>query len=148
MIGLICLFTIPFTRTALWLWASVSGDPAANWRSIGMAVVIIVAGVTFITHIYETLFLVREWDSDRVRNDRLQRLNLEAELLALKSEVNRTRCSTTSTRSATSCSSATRARRRLSARLASSYRYLLRTGQKRWFLFQTSWSYWISFRRS
>jgi len=53
-----------------------------------MAVVIIVAGVTFITHIYETLFLVREWDSDRVRNDRLQRLNLEAELLALKSEVN------------------------------------------------------------
>lgn len=87
LIRLICLFTIPFTVAALWGWAAMTGDPNATWRSIGLAVVVIVAAVTFITHVYETLFLVREWESDRRRNDHLQRLNVEAELLALKSEV-------------------------------------------------------------
>jgi hypothetical protein len=53
-----------------------------------MAVITIVAAVTFITHVYETLFLVKEWQSDRARGERLQRLNVEAELLALQSEVN------------------------------------------------------------
>ncbi len=88
LVGLICLFTIPFTVAALWGWAAVTGDPSATWRSIGMAVVVIVAAVTFITHVYETLFLVREWERDRLRNEHLRRLNVEAELLALKSEVN------------------------------------------------------------
>jgi len=88
LVGLICLFTIPFTVSALWGWAVVTGDPRADWRSVGMAVLAIVSAVVFITHVYETLFLVREWESDRQRSDRLQRLNLEAELLALKSEVN------------------------------------------------------------
>ena len=88
LIGLICLFTIPFTGSALWLWAALFHDPNATWRSIAMAVITIVAAVTFITHVYETLFLVKEWQSDRERGERLQRLNVEAELLALKSEVN------------------------------------------------------------
>ena len=88
LVGLICLFTIPFTGSALWLWAALFQDPNATWRSIAMAVITIVAAVTFITHVYETLFLVREWESDRERGEQLQRLNVEAELLALKSEVN------------------------------------------------------------
>jgi two-component system, LytTR family, sensor kinase len=88
LIGLICLFTIPFTVSALWLWAVLFKDPNATWRAIAMAVTIIVAAVTFVTHVYETLFLVKEWGSDRERGDELQRMNAEAELLALKSEVN------------------------------------------------------------
>ena len=88
LVGLILLFTIPFTGTALWAWADVTGDPSATWRSIAMAVITIVAAVTFITHVYETLFLVREWESDRQRGEHLQRLNVEAELVALRSEVN------------------------------------------------------------
>ncbi len=87
LVGLILLFTIPLTVSALWGWAAISNDPNANWRSIGTAVLAIVAAVTFITHVYETLFLVREWEGDRRRSEHLQRLNLEAELLALKSEV-------------------------------------------------------------
>lgn len=63
-------------------------DPNATWRSIAMAVITIVAAVTFITHVYETLFLVREWKNEFQRGEHLQRLNVEAELLALKSEVN------------------------------------------------------------
>ena len=61
LVGLICLFTIPFTGSALWLWAALFQDPNATWRSIAMAVITIVAAVTFITHVYETLFLVKEW---------------------------------------------------------------------------------------
>src|SRR5688572_6496961 len=45
LIGLICLFTIPFTGSALWLWAAVSHDPNATWRSIATAVITIVAAV-------------------------------------------------------------------------------------------------------
>jgi sensor histidine kinase YesM len=88
LIFLICLFTVPFTASALWAWAVLFGDPLATPRSIAMAVLAIVAAVTFITHVYETVFLVREWESDRIRNERLQRENLEAELIVLKSEVN------------------------------------------------------------
>ena len=65
LVGLILLFTIPFTGLSLLGWAVMTGDPSATWRSIAMAVITIVAAVTFITHVYETLFLVREWESDR-----------------------------------------------------------------------------------
>jgi two-component sensor histidine kinase len=88
LVGLICLFTIPVTAAALWSWARVTGDPAATGRSLGVAVLIIVAVVIFVTDVYETVFLVRDWESDRLRNERLQRENLEAELDTLRSEVN------------------------------------------------------------
>jgi hypothetical protein len=85
--ALVGLFTVPFTVSALALWAGVTEDPAATWRSIGVAVLAVVAAVVFVTHVYETVFLVREWESDRMRNERLQRENAEAELDALRSEV-------------------------------------------------------------
>src|SRR5688572_27922029 len=88
LIGLICLFTIPFTSSALWLWSVFFNDPNATWRSIAMAVITIVLAVTFIMHDYDTMFLVKEWDSDRERGERLELLNAEAELQALMSAVN------------------------------------------------------------
>lgn len=87
LVGLICLFTIPLVVSALWGWAWLFGGPSLSWRSLALAVALIVAAVVFITHVYETVFLVREWESDRMRNERLQRENVEAELAALKSEV-------------------------------------------------------------
>ena len=33
LVGLICLFSIPFTASALWLWAQLFQDPQATWRS-------------------------------------------------------------------------------------------------------------------
>jgi sensor histidine kinase YesM len=131
LVGLICLFTIPFTASALWLWAALFEDPNATWRSIAMAVVTIVAAVTFITHIYETLFLVKEWQSDRTRGERLQRLNVEAELLALRSEVNpHTLFNNLNALSHLVEQRHPRASAFVGA-LAGSYRYLLRTGSKR-----------------
>ena len=131
LIGLICLFTIPFTASALWLWAALFDDPNATWRSIAMAVVAVVAAVTFITHIYETLSLVKEWESDRARGERLQRLNVEAELLALKSEVNpHTLFNNLNALTHLVEQGHPRASAFVAA-LAASYRYLLRTGSKR-----------------
>ncbi len=131
LLGLILLFTIPFTGGALWGWALATGDPAASPRSVGMAVVIVVAAVTFLTHIYETLFLVREWESDRQRGEHLQRLNLEAELVALKSEVHpHTLFNNLNALSHLVEQRHPRASAFVAA-LAGSYRYLLRSGSKR-----------------
>ena len=131
LVGLILLFTIPFTGAALWAWAIVTGDPSATWRSIAMAVITIVAAVTFITHIYETVFLVREWDSDRQRGEQLQRLNVEAELVALRGEVNpHTLFNNLNALSHLVDQRHPRASAFVAA-LAGSYRYLLRSGSKR-----------------
>jgi sensor histidine kinase YesM len=131
LIGLICLFTIPFTGAALWTWAVLFNDPNATWRSIAMAVITIVAAVTFITHIYETLFLVKEWETDRARGERLQRLNVEAELLALRSEVHpHTLFNNLNALSHLVEQRHPRASAFVAA-LAGSYRYLLRTGSMR-----------------
>lgn len=131
LIGLICLFTIPFTTTTLWLWAEWLDDPAATWRSIGTAVIAIVAAVTLITHVYETLFLVKEWERDRESNQRLQRLNVEAELLALRSEVHpHTLFNNLNALSHLVEQRHPRASAFVAA-LAGSYRYLLKTGSKR-----------------
>jgi len=131
LVGLICLFTIPFMVSALWLWATVFEDPSATWRSIAMAVTIVVAAATFVTHVYETLFLVQEWERDRQRGEQLQRLNVEAELLALRSEVhphtlfNNLNALTHLVEQRHPHATA------FVAALAGSYRYLLKTGSKR-----------------
>ena len=131
LIGLICLFTIPFTASSLWLWAFLTGDPNATWRSIATAVISIVAAVTFITHVYETLFLVQEWESDRERGRELQRLNADAELQALQSEVNpHTLFNNLNALSHLVDQGHPNAAAFVAA-LAASYRYLLKTGSKR-----------------
>jgi sensor histidine kinase YesM len=131
LVGLILLFTIPFTSVALWSWAAITGDPSATWRSIAMAVITIVSAVTFITHVYETLFLVREWERDRERGAHFQRLNVEAELFALRSEVNpHTLFNSLNALSHLVDQRHPRASAFVAA-LANSYRYLLRTGSHR-----------------
>lgn len=131
LIGLICLFTIPFTASALWLWAMLFDDPNATWRSIAMAVITIVAAVTFITHVYETLFLVKEWQSDRARGEQLKQQTAEAELQALQTEVNpHTLFNNLNALSHLVEHGHPRASAFVAA-LAESYRYLLTTGSKR-----------------
>jgi LytS/YehU family sensor histidine kinase len=41
----------------------------------------------FITHTYETVVLIRLWESDRVRGEQLERARVRAEREALKSHV-------------------------------------------------------------
>jgi two-component sensor histidine kinase len=114
LVGLILLFTIPFTSVALWSWATITGDPSATWRSIAMAVITIVFAVTFITHVYETVFLLREWETDRRRSE-VNPHTLFNNLNALSHLVDQRHPRASA----------------FVAALANSYRYLLRTGSHR-----------------
>jgi sensor histidine kinase YesM len=87
ILGALVVFTVPFASLSLWLWATFTGSPNGSFRSIGLAVLIVVICTTLITHVYETLYLVRGWESDRLRNETLRRERVEAELETLKMEV-------------------------------------------------------------
>jgi LytS/YehU family sensor histidine kinase len=114
LVGLILLFTIPFTTAALWAWAAITGDPSATWRSIAMAVITVVFAVTFITHVYETVFLLREWETDRRRSE-VNPHTLFNNLNALSHLVDQRHPRASA----------------FVAALAGSYRYVLRTGSQR-----------------
>ena len=131
LIGLICLFTIPFTTSALWLWAVLFNDPAASMRAIATAVIAVVGGVTFITHVYETVFLVQEWSNDRERGELAQRLRVDAELHALRSEVNPHTLFNNLNALSHLVEQGHPSAAAFVGALANSYRYLLRTGSKR-----------------
>ena len=87
LVGALALYTVPVAFFMLWAWGSVTGDPKARTRPLIIAVLIVVVCTTFITHVYETVFLLRGWESDRLRNEKLRREAVEAELEALKMEV-------------------------------------------------------------
>lgn len=80
------LYTAPLTAGALWLWFVVSGQ-AVDVQAIRVVVLANVICVLFVTHAYETVFLIREREGDLTRVERLERLRSQAELEALKAQV-------------------------------------------------------------
>jgi hypothetical protein len=83
----IALYTIPVAALLLWLWQAASGDPGTRAFAIPTALLGTVTCVVVITHVYETVFLLRDWESDRLRRARTEQARLEAELEALGREV-------------------------------------------------------------
>jgi hypothetical protein len=131
LLGLVCLFTVPFVAQALWGWALVTGDTSATWRTVATAVLVTVSAVIYITHVYETVFLLRDWETERLRVERLQRENIEAELEALKSDVDpHTLFNNLNALSHLVEQGSPRAAAFVQA-LAAAYRYLLRTRRRR-----------------
>jgi hypothetical protein len=80
------LYTAPITVLGLLLWFEVAGLPVDR-NALQVVVLTNVICVLFVTHAYETLFLIRERESDMTRVERLQRLRAQAELAALKAQV-------------------------------------------------------------
>lgn len=80
-------YTAPLTIAWLCLWYIWAGFPKTDWSAIQMVVLINVICVLFVTHIYETVFLVKEKESETLKNEQLQRARAEAELTALKNQV-------------------------------------------------------------
>jgi hypothetical protein len=87
LLGAIALYTVPVFTAMVWGWQAATGDPGAGPYSIPMALLVTVTGVVIITHAYETVFLLRDWESDRLRRARTEQARLEAELEALEREV-------------------------------------------------------------
>jgi hypothetical protein len=87
LLALICLYTIPVAALLLWCWRAVTGDPGARHFALPAALFVIVAFVVAIAHVYETVFLLRDWESDRLRSARMEQARLQTELESLGREV-------------------------------------------------------------
>lgn len=87
LLAVIVLYTIPVATLLLWLWREVAGDPGTRLYALPTALGAIVALVVAIAHVYETVFLLRDWESDRLRSARMEHARLETELASLGREV-------------------------------------------------------------
>jgi len=83
----IVAFSIPVSLILILIWRRVTGDPGTNAHALPIAILAIVTVVVIITHVYETVLLLRDWESDRLRTARVEQARLEAELEALGREV-------------------------------------------------------------
>lgn len=80
-------YTSPLTVAWLCMWYRFSGLQKIDWDAIQVVVLINVICVLFVTHVYETVFMVKEQQSEQLKNADLSRAKAEAELAALKNQV-------------------------------------------------------------
>jgi hypothetical protein len=83
----VSFFTIPVSAVMLIGWYPIFKKGAVNWEVVNTSTLIIMICVLFITHVYETVFLVKESENEMLRNEQLERAKAEAELQALKNQV-------------------------------------------------------------
>jgi sensor histidine kinase YesM len=80
-------FTSPLTVAWLCVWFQWAGFPAIKWDSILIVTLVNVICVLFVTHVYETVFMVKEQQSEQLKNAQLSKAKAEAELEALKNQI-------------------------------------------------------------
>lgn len=87
LLAVIGLYTLPAAAALLWTWRAVTGDVGTRPYALATALFAVVTLVIAITHVYETVFLLRDWESDRLRRARTERARLETELESLGREI-------------------------------------------------------------
>ncbi len=80
-------YTTPLTVLWIWAWYSLAGFNEVDWQTILIVTLINVICVLFITHVYETVFMLKEQQTEQIKNEQLQRAKAEAELEALKNHI-------------------------------------------------------------
>lgn len=83
----ISFYTIPITALLMVIWYNVFNAGVVDWAQIKTTSLVVMICVLFITHIYETVFLVREAESEKLKKEQLERARAEAELEALKNQI-------------------------------------------------------------
>jgi sensor histidine kinase YesM len=83
----ISFYTVPVSILMLMGWYRIFLHGAVNWQAVFTASLIIMVCVIFITHVYETVFLVKESESEMLRAEQLERARTEAALQALKNQI-------------------------------------------------------------
>jgi sensor histidine kinase YesM len=83
----ITFYTVPVSVLLLVGWYKIFSKEPVNWNIVTDSSLIILIAVIFITHVYETVFLVKESESEMIRNEQLERAKAEAELEALKNQI-------------------------------------------------------------
>ncbi|MGZ5205755.1 MAG: sensor histidine kinase [Caldimonas sp.] len=80
------LYTAPLTLAWIAAWYRLTGRPI-DTSVLQVVTLTNVICVVFVTHAYETVFLIRERESDMMRVERLERNRVEGELAALSSQI-------------------------------------------------------------
>ena len=83
----IIFYTVPVSVLLLVGWYKIFSTDPVNWRVITESTLIILIAVIFITHVYETVFLVKASENEMIKNEQLERAKAEAELEALKNQI-------------------------------------------------------------
>lgn len=87
LVGSTVFGTVPVTVGMLALWYRAGGFPAIDWPVIRTVTLANVICVLFVTHVYETVFLIKEREADLVRVERLEKARALSELSALHAQV-------------------------------------------------------------
>src|SRR5688572_1297634 len=80
-------YTSPLTIAWLCLWYQWTGTNEIKWDTILVVTLINVICVLFVTQVYETVFMMKEQESEQIKNSELSRAKAEAELSALKNQI-------------------------------------------------------------
>jgi sensor histidine kinase YesM len=83
----VSFYTIPITVVLLMGWYHIFNNGIIDWNVITETTLILMVCVVFIVHVYETFFLVKESESEMLKNAQLARAKMEAELEALKNQI-------------------------------------------------------------
>lgn len=83
----VTFFTVPISGLMLVGWYHLFARGVVNWETVFTTTLIIMVCVVFIVHVYETVFLVKETESEMLRSEQLERARVEAELEALKNQI-------------------------------------------------------------
>ncbi len=80
-------YTVPVSIILLVGWYHIFENGNINWNIVRTCTLIIMICVIFITHVYETIFLVKESENEILRNMELEKAKAVAELEALKLQI-------------------------------------------------------------
>src|SRR3990170_3255183 len=83
----ISFYTIPVSSILLAGWFHIFAKGVVDWDIVFTSTLIILICVVFIVHVYETVFLVRDSESEMLKNEQLERARAEAALEALKNQI-------------------------------------------------------------
>ncbi|UII33770.1 histidine kinase [Fulvivirga ulvae] len=86
ILGANMFYTSMLVVVMLLIWYQGVGQ-VADWEVIKITAGVCVVCVIFITHTYETVFLIKERESDKVKTEKLEKARVQAELEALKNQI-------------------------------------------------------------
>jgi sensor histidine kinase YesM len=80
-------YCVPVSALMLVGWYHIFLEGRVNWEVIKFSGVIILIAVFSLVNVYETVFLIRDVANDRVEQEQLERAKAEAQLEALKNQI-------------------------------------------------------------
>lgn len=80
-------YTVPVSVLLLVTWYRIFNGGVVDWPELRTTTLLILLAVLYIVHVYETVFLVREAASEMVLRAETEKLRAEAELAALKNQI-------------------------------------------------------------